>query len=147
MRAWSRCANYIGLFLSSLSVPPDAKFTGIKQCSTHMACLFKYSARMLPVLLSLMLALHRYQPDHSISLSLSQTDMHTCGMQDSTHFPGYEEDPPQARGSPEGFLGLGNLYPPALIGGKETASKVCSWSISVLSLLCWLLHRLCRTPG
>lgn len=44
--------------------------------------------------------------------------------QDSTSYTGYEEDPAQGRGSPQGFLGLGNLYPDAGPGAKVVAAKV-----------------------
>ena len=47
-------------------------------------------------------------------------------MQDSTSYTGYEEDEAQGRGSPIGFLGLGNLYAGALPEGigKSVTAKV-----------------------
>ena len=48
-------------------------------------------------------------------------------VQDSTSFTGYEEDDPQGKGSPIGFLGLGNLdingFPGSI--GETVVDKVC----------------------
>ena len=48
--------------------------------------------------------------------------------QDSTAFTGYEEDDPQGKGSPIGFLGLGNLDIEGFPGrglGQQATAKAC----------------------